>query len=583
MAPSRSNRSTFVKTRTTLSLAFATVIAVTPFGVSAQTTKGPAVATIPTPVPTPVMPAVPAVAPGYRAPDVQPTSANIVGVTQQPFVGIALNDAIGMALLKNPNLAVAASNTRIAAYQITEARGNYDVRFFVTPSVKHDTTAPENAFFSGGPDFQPIVQNYQTIQSGLEGQTLAGTQYNVNISQSKVNDNTFINAFNPYYLASFNVSVTQPLLKNFGMNAGKRQLELARIGQDQSQASTLATVSSTIAQVEDAYWDLVAAWRNVAIQEAALHDSVLQQASNVRQARKGAAAPIDAVESSTQVAIYQENVFSALQNVAQLQNELKSLIVTDPADPIWRANLVPTSSVLQPPATPSVASVLATAMKNRPEIREAIDAQKQASVDVAYAKNQRLPQADLQLNYNGNGFAGNALPPLGGIFGTARPPSYLGGALPQAYTNIWKFPAYQAAIQISTPLGNSGAKAAYSAALEQQQQARVQSLGTSERIQYEVRNAVQNYQSALAQLSAARQARDTAAQVLASEQRKFRNGESTTFLVDQREVQYVQDEGLELQAQTNLNKAVVELQRVDGSILGINDVTLKTLGSGAIK
>lgn len=577
-----------MKTRLLASLVLGMTVATAPFAASAKTTTGgnlPAQALIPTPVPSPVTPAVPTVAPGYRAPNVRPTSANIVGVTQQPFVGIALSDAIGMALLKNPDLAVSASNTRVAKYEVQEAKGANDVNFFVEPSVKHDTTAATNAFFGGGPDFQPIVQNYQTLQAGVKGQlSSTGTQYNINIQQSSVDDNTFIDAFNPYYLASLNVSITQPLLKGFAMNDAKRQIQLSRVNADATQAATLASVSTTIANVEDAYWDLVAAWRNVAIQEDALRQSVRQQQSNVRLAKRGAAAPIDAVESTTQIAIYQQDVFSALQNVSELQNQLKSLIVTDPGDPIWRANLVPTSSVLQLPATPSVESLLADAMKNRPEVRQAIDAQRQAEINLAYAKNQKLPEADLQLQYNGNGFAGNALPALnflGVLF--PLPPADTTGGLGKAYGNIGRFPTYLAGVQITLPLGNNTAKGAYGVAKEQEHQAQVQNLGTAERIEYEVRNAIQNYQAAQARLYAARQGREAAAQVLASEIRKFRNGESTTFLIDQRQVEFVQQEGLELQAQTDLNKAVVELQRVDGSILSQNGVSLDTLGTGAIK
>ncbi len=571
-----------MKTRTLTTLALSAIIAATPFAVSAQTAlQGTTV--IPTPVPTPVTPPVPTVAPGYKAPDNRPTSAEIVGVTQQPFVGISLANAIGMALLKNPDLAVDASNTRVASYQVQQAKGANDVRFFVEPSVKHDTNPALNPFFSGGTDFEPYVQNYQTQQAGVEGQLETGTQYNINVSQTKVNDNTFINSFNPYYYGSFNVSITQPLLKGFLMNDDKRQIQLSVVNADATQASTLASVSTTIASVEDAYWDLVAAWRNVAIQEDALRASVLQQQSNVRQAQHGAAAPIDAVESSTQVAVYQQNVFSALQTVSALQNQLKSLVVSDPGDPIWGANLVPTSSVPELPPAPSLSAVLSTALQNRPEVRQALDARKQADVNLAYAKNQKLPQADLQLSYNGNGFAGQALPPLGGVFGDATPPPYMVGTYGQAFANSGKFATYSAGVQVSLPIGNNTAKGAVGVADEQEHIAAVQQLNTDQRIQYEVRNAIQNYEAALARLFAARQAREASAQVLASEERKFRNGESTTFLVNQRQIEFVQNQGLELQAQTDLNKAVVELQRVDGSILSQNGVSLTTLGTGALK
>jgi outer membrane protein len=535
-------------------------------------------AVIPTPEPSPVVPPVPSVASGYNAPNIRPTSAEIAGVTQQPFVGITLDNAIGMALSRNSDLAIAAGNTRIAGYQIAAARGAYDVTFRVEPSVTHSTTAPLNAFFAG-PNFGLIVQNTQSLQAGLSGQLPTGTQYNVSITQQRVDNNTAINAFNPYYYATLNATITQPLLRNAGVgNDVRHQLELSVLSESATEAQTLAAVSSTIAAVENAYWDLLSAWRNVAIQETALHQTILQQQSNVRLAQQQRGAPIDAVESSSQVAVYQSNVFAALQNVSSLQNQLKSLIVNNPGDPIWRANLVPTTPVQQTPDVPSLPDLLATAMKNRPELAQALAQQQQARVDVAYARNQTRPQVDLQLTYTGNGFAGNALPPLGGPFGNATPPPVLGGALGGAYGNIGRLPTYSAGVVISQPLGDHTAKANLQVAQEQARNAAISTANVDQRIQTDVLDAVQNYRTALASLYSARRAREAAEAVYASELRKFHNARSTTFLVTQRQVTLVQDQGLELQAQTNLNKAIVELQRVDGTILSDNNVTLKTLG-----
>ncbi len=573
-----------MKTRTLSSLvALATLAGSLPLAVCAAPSPPPEGAAIPTPVPSPVVPVTPTVAPGYTAPSNPPKSADIIGVTQQPFVGISLNDAVGMALLKNADLAVSASNTRIANYQIRAAKGAYDVKFLLEPSIKNDRTAPENAFFAG-PGFTPISQNFLNLEAGVSGQTATGGQYSVTLTQSRVADNTFVNAFNPYYLTSLNVQVTQPLLKGFGAgNDVRRQLLLTRASESGTQAGTFVTASSTIANVSNTYWDLVAAWRNVAIQEDALHTAIVQQHSNVRLAKRGAGAPIDAVESSTQVANFQNAVYSALQNVAILQNQLKSEVVTDPADPVWMANLVPTSPVEQLPNTPSLAQVLTNAMANRPELRQIASQQQQVAINLAYARNQKKPQVDLQLNYQGNGFAGSALPPLGGAFGSATPPPYLDGRYGTAYGNIGKFPTYQAGVLITQPIGNNTAKANLAVAQEQERQVKIQSQSLDQRILFEVRNAIQAYQASTSRLYAARQAREAAAQVFASEQRKFRNGESTTFLVTQRQLELVQAEGSELQAQTDLNKAVVELQRVDGTILSANNVTLNTLGQGAVK
>lgn len=560
------------------SLALATAVAVTPVTAPAASTAAlPKRAAIPTPEPSPIMPPVPPVGSGSSAPDIRPTTAEIAGVTQQPFVGIALSDAIGMALSRNSDLAIATGNTRIAGYQIAAARGAYDVTFQVEPSVTHSTTAPLNQFFAG-PNFGPIVQNTQSLQAGLSGQLPSGTQYNVSIVQERVDNNTAINAFNPYYYATLNATITQPLLKGAGAgNETRHAIQVAVLSQAATQEQTLATVSTTIAAVENAYWDLLAGWRNVAIQEDALHQSILQQQSNVRLAQQERGAPIDAVESSAQVAVYQSDVFAALQNVSSLQNQLKALIVNDPGDPIWRANLVPTTPVQQTPNAPALFELLALAMKNRPELAQAIAQQQQAEVDVAYARNQTRPQVNLQLTYTGNGFAGNALPPLGGPFGNASPPPYLGGALGGAYGNIGRLPTYSAGVVIQAPLGDHTAKANLAIAQQQERNAQISTENVDQRVQTDVLNALQNYRTALASLYSARRAREAAEAVYASELRKFHNARSTTFLVTQHQLTLVQDQDLELEAQTNLNKAIVELQRVDGTILSANDVTLTTL------
>ena len=254
----------------------------------------------------------------------------------------------GWRSLKNTDLAVSASNVRIARYRIVQAKSNFDVHLQVQPSSSFSVTPPENLFFAGpgvggfgytctsflgepfpcsttGPGY--IVQHQYSFQSGVGGQGANGTQYSASITQIRTYNNTIINTFNPYYQAILNLSVTQPLLKNSRMNAVKRQLKLSFVDTDSSEAQALVDASNAIAQVEDAYWDLVAGWRNVAIQEAALKQAVEQQQSVVRLAQRGVAPPITAAESQTQVSNFQSQVFSALQSVSHLQIQLKGLIV----------------------------------------------------------------------------------------------------------------------------------------------------------------------------------------------------------------------------------------------------------------
>jgi HAE1 family hydrophobic/amphiphilic exporter-1 len=573
-------------------------------------TAQPSRATLPTLMPSPRFPIVPSVAPGYRAPQVAPSAAEIVGVTQQPFVGISLQDAIAMALLKNPNLAVSASNVRIARYTIVEVKGAYDVQLQLKPSSSFSVQPPDNAFeagpgevgkYSPAPGSSPgpvyttgpgnIIQHESAFQYGMGGQTENGLTYQAGIQQSRTYNNTIFNAYNPYYIATLNVALTQPLLKNAGMNATKRQLKLAFVNADASAVQALIDASSTIAQVESAYWNLVAAWRNVAIQEEALKEAIAQQQSNVRLARRGALAPIEAVESQTQVSNFQDDVFSALQTVSQLQVQLKSLVVADPGDAIWTANLVPSTSVEQLPSAGDLAQIIAAGRRNRPEVRQAEDKRLAADIDRSFAANQSLPQADVQVQYLSNGFAGILTPVPGFLTGECfnvsrlsacpTPPPDTQGKMAFAYHNMWAayFPTFNTALVVSYPIQGHLARGMRGVASEEEKQAKLLEQRVDERIGAEARDALQSYQSALAKLNAARKSREAAEAVYASEVRKFHRGESTTFLVLQRQVQLAQARGLELRSQTQLNQSVVELQRVDGTILTTNGVNLQTLGT----
>jgi HAE1 family hydrophobic/amphiphilic exporter-1 len=603
------------RTLSALVAAAAIVAAVLPaHPTAAQDDTLPARAAIPTNTPSLLLPIVPSIAPGYAAPRVTPGAPAIVGVTAQPFVGISLQDAIAMGLLRNPNLAISASNNRVARYNVAEAKGAFDVALHLQPSSSYSDNPPVN-FLEAGPglegEYTPgpifttgpgnIVQHQSGFQYGAQGQTVNGTLYNASIQQQRTYNNTVFNAYNPVYLASLNLSVAQPLLKNFGMNSTKRQLKLAFINADAATAQTLVDASTTIAQVENTYWDLVAAWRNVAIQEAALKEAVAQQQSNVRLARRGAAAPIDAVESQTQVSDFQDSVYAALQKVSRLQNRLKSLIASNARDPVWNANLVPSTSVQQPPSASDLADVIAQARQNRPEVRQAEDKRLAANVDVVFAKNQSLPQADVQAQYESNGFAGlltpvpafilgycTSAPGQGGGLGLSTcptPPPKTQGAMAWAYHNMWAgyFPTFNIALIVGYPIQGHVARGLRGVASEEVTQAKVAMASVAQRIGAEARDALQSYQSALSKLGAARRAREAAETVYSSELRKFRNRASTTFLVLQRQVQLEQARGAELQAQTQLNESIVELQRVQGTILTTNGVNVQTLGTHALE
>jgi outer membrane protein TolC len=567
----------------------------------------------PIPIPSTELPPVPAVEPGYNASPGPLPTPGIAGVAQQPYVGISLDDAVTMALMRNPSLAVSQANRRIAAYQVVAAEGAYDVRFQLVPSYTH-SVQPPSSFFAAGPNAGPITADTLGVTGGFSGQTLGGTRLSISGTGSRITSNAVANSYNPSYPSALSFNVTQPLARGLHMDDARRALDLARITANIDTDALLVNAQQTVANVADTYWSLVAAWRNVAIQEEGLRSAVAQAQSTQRQAKAGAVAPVDVVESNDQVAQFQDNVYSALQNVQELQSQLKSLILGNPADPVWTANLVPTTSVTQMPPEPAVNDVLVLALANRPEIAQLRDQERAAKVNVAYAKDQLKPQLDFGLGYTSNGFAGNPINPLAspvtGLFlaeanaidqliaiaNASLPagqkltplpplnfsgPGYISGNFGTSVNNLFSndFPTYSAQLTIGLPLRNRAARGNYDAAVEQTRSLEAQQIALIQRLKMESANAVQMLRSAQSRLIAARSARQSAEEVYASELRKYRAGTSTTFLVLQRVINLANDRGRELQAQTDIDKALVNVQLVEGKLLSGYNIDTGAIGT----
>ncbi len=564
-----------------------------------------------------VLPPVPNVEPGFRSEQQALPSGDIAG-TDGPFVGIAIDDAVSMALAHNTDLAVSQSNRRISAFQIVAAKGAYDTSFQVIPSYQVQVEAPLSPLNSG-PNGGPITEVTAGAQAAFVGTTTSGGNFKVFASAQRVDNNFLYDGYNPYYQTALGFQFTQPLARNRAIDATRRQIDIARVNADLSDDNAALQASNTIDSVLVAYYNLVAAWKNVAIQEDALRQAKAQSESNGRLVRQGAAAPVDVVESDTQVDEFQNNVYSAIQNVASQQNTLKQALLGNPADPLWTANLVPTTPISNEVIEPSVDDVVLGALRARPEVAQLRENIREANVDVAYSRDQTKPQIDLNLGVTENGFAGNPIPltgtPLFSAIGgevttinqlvalsnAANPGNPLmplnanafnttvypgtAGNVGQSFSTALKgeFPTYQISATLNFPLRNRTAEANLAADVERRSQLETQEVALIQRIQYEARNAVQTYRSSRSRLIAASAARVAAEKVAASELRKFRSGASTTFLVLQRQVTLANDRGAELQAQSDVQKALVELSRVTGAILSDNSVNVKTIGSSVAR
>jgi HAE1 family hydrophobic/amphiphilic exporter-1 len=246
---------------------------------------------------------------------------------------------------------------------------------------------------------------------------------------------------------------------------------------------------------------------------------------------------------------------------------------------------------------------LKTALENRPELQQVSVLNDINQIDQRYFRDQTKPAIDLVGTYGILGLAGAVstagvnpftasslqvrqrvdelsalagLQPLPIVPPQTFSPDLLGG-YGQSIRNLAenRYNNFRVGVQISLPLRNRTAEAQLGRSLVEGQRIGTQRQQLEQSIQVEVRNALQTMRSAAARLRAAAAAREASEQQYSSEQRKLDAGQSTVFLVLDRQTALTTARGNELRAQTDLNKSIADLQQATGNALSINSIVVR--------
>jgi outer membrane protein len=525
-----------------------------------------------------------------------------VGVEMDQQRPLSLREALAMALENNKDIEVARENVRIAEFDLRGTQGVYDPRF-TTQAFYERVESPISSFLAGGQNGSTIQSDYTSV-TRLEGQTPKfGGSYHLDFSSIKLNTNNQFTALNPQYPTTLAFSYTQPLWRGLRIDQSRRQIQIARKNLSLSDAQFRQRAIDTIANVQRAYWDLVFALRSLQVQRDAVSVARTQLEHNKRLVNQGQLAPIDVVAAEAQISTYEQQVFGALEQVSRSENNLKNMIAKDQKAELWSESIVPTDPVSLTAPEISLPDALKTAMENRPELQQASVLKEINQIDQRFFKDQTKPQVDLVGTYGVTGLAGsvssNIVNPLTQSSVLLRqrvdelstiagldplpviPPQQFSqdllGGYGQSLQNLLanRYGTVRVGVQISLPLRNRTAEANLGRSLVEGERIGTQRQQLEQTIQVDVRNALQSVRSSEARLRAAVSTREANEQQFASEQRKLDAGQSTVFLVLERQTALTEARGLELKAQTDLNKAIADLQRATGNSLNVNSIVVR--------
>jgi outer membrane protein len=536
---------------------------------------------------------VPAVAPNYRKDDKSLPDLGRVGVDMLEQKPLSLKEAITLALENNKDIEVTRQNVRIAEFDLQSARGFYEPRFSGQTYYERATT-PNVSIFSTNPT---ITNGSFNGNAGFTGSLPRfGTVYSATATSQRLSTNNPISILSPQNNTGINLSITQPLFRGRSIDQPRRVIEIAKRNLSLTDTQFRQRSIETITNVQRAYWDLVYSLRNLQVQRDGVRDAKEQLAHNKRLVDEGQLAPIDIVAAETQVANIEQGVYEALETVARAENVLKNLIANSKDDALWRESIVPTDSVdLEAPRT-TLPEALTLALENRPEI-EINKVQKDINaIDQRYLKDQTKPQIDLTASYTSSGIGGSQNPNFTSPFAqtqnclpTETPQEcaarilqlmrqqqafidgLTGSSISDVFTN--KYPTFRAGVTFNLPLfGDKTAKANLGRSRVLAEQIETQRVQLEQLIQVDVRNALQSIRTAEARLRSAAISRDNSQKQYESEQRKLDAGQSDVYKVLERQTALITARSNELRAQTELNKAIADLQRATGNSLKANNV-----------
>jgi outer membrane protein len=479
---------------------------------------------------------------------------------------LRLEEAVTLALEKNLDIQVAKLEPQSVDFLVAGFKNTYLPVLSSTVGQRENFQLPTRTLTGG----TRVNQGTLTYNASI-AQTVPkwGGNYSLAWTNTKVNSSDILANFNPLFTTGLLASYTQPLLRGFKLDNVRQQLAVNLINREISEESARATVTQTVANVRNAYWDLVFAQSavEVAVRATDLADKLVED--NQARVEVGTLAPLDIVQAQAEAATRRQNLAAAEAAAQTAEIALKRFLVSGTDDPLWRQTLRPVDlPSLQPPPA-DVEGAIRNALSQRTDVlntRKNLDI---SDVNIRFFRDQTLPDLDLNASYGAQGIGGTFFRRSGSgiesqIIGT-EPGGFFDalGVLRQRDYPNWNF-----SVTMSYPLLGSQAEAQVARARLQRNQSLTRLRALEVQIAAEVTNAALTVQSNLKRVEAATAARELALKRLEAEQSKFDVGMTTNFFVVQAQRDLRDAQNVELRALADYRKSLVNFERAQQSPAG---------------
>jgi outer membrane protein len=515
---------------------------------------------VPAGVGGPLSPLVVNVAPAGTATSGTAVAANAIelGVLGEPVTSLSMQGAIGQA-----------TGTAIPIY---------DPILVGQLSWLHQTS-PQTNILSYGTN--SLVTNGTTANAGIQQGFSTGAQLSANFNNLHENLNSLNTSYNPFTGSSLGFTVTQPLLRGFGISLNRRFIRIA--GNEQRITSLLfqQQLIQTVYGVIRLYTDFVALYEDEKVKQETVTLAEKLLSDTQAQVDEGTLAQVELTRANAQLYSTRQDLINSTGLREEEEAILKTVLTRDKDQEIRSARVIPTDALTIPAQDEvrPIQDLISDAMATRPDLGQARIQVENSILGLQGTRNATLPEVDLVGTMQNNGLAG---PGTGYVNNTN--PAFIGGygsVLGQILAH--DYPTYGIGVQVTLPIHNRIAEADLARDEIQVKQSQIRMKQLQNQAQLEVEDAVIAMRRSRASYEAAVQARKFQQESLDAEQAKFEVGASTAFFVIQYESLLAQAKSTEVAAQSSWVKAKAALQRATGTILDQNNISFDAAVKGRMR
>ncbi|MDD5495988.1 MAG: TolC family protein [Candidatus Omnitrophica bacterium] len=479
-------------------------------------------------------------------------AAFLASASVRKVLEIGMVDCIGMAFNNNSEILVKKIVPLIEDQNVRIQKSRFEPAL-TFDFLMEDNTELSTSTISGT---NPNKTRTGVFNFGYEQLFTTGTKLDLNFYNTRTASNSVIQSMNPAYDSNAAITITQPLMKGFGIMVNKADYLIAKNNKLKSNEQFVQEVIKVLTDVKKNYYEFQYSQEQYRVAETSVMRVKNLHEINKEKYIKGLASNVDLLQSESEVARMEQALYASEGEMKTAEDNLK--YITNMIDDVdyWNADIVLLDELSYEKEEPKLTEAIIKAFDYRPDYKAAQLDLKNRDISVIYTRNGVLPTVDLIGTYSLNGLGKNYEKDLG----------HIGGG---------KYDDWYVGVSVNYPILNDEGRGKYEKSKYEKNQALIAFKRLEEDIVLQVRKAHRDVDIAYRMLEASKISKEAETKNYEAQEQRFRAGLVSTLDMVIFQERLARAEVSYVRSIIDYNIALIELAKVEGTTLVENNIKIE--------